>query len=73
MLARGPRFSFADWVLSTAVIDVERTRRAKAESFPRMPRRDPRRAIKLDLVSTEFRFRYVNVRTEPAESQPLAQ
>ena len=35
MLARGPRFSFADWVLTTAVIDVDRTRRAKAESFSR--------------------------------------
>ena len=34
MLARGPRFSFADWLLTTAVIDVDSTRRAKAESFP---------------------------------------
>lgn len=34
MLARGPRFSFADWLLTTAVIDVDNTRRAKAESFP---------------------------------------
>ena len=33
MLARGPRFSFADWLLTTAVIDVDSTRRAKAESF----------------------------------------
>lgn len=33
MLTRGPRFSFADWLLTTAVIDVESTRRAKAESF----------------------------------------
>ncbi len=33
MLARGPRFSFADWVISTAVVDIDRTRRAKAESF----------------------------------------
>ncbi len=33
MLARGPRFSFADWVMSTAVVDIDRTRRAKAESF----------------------------------------
>ena len=34
MLVRGPRFSFADWLLTTAVIDVTSTRRAKAESFP---------------------------------------
>ena len=34
MLARGPRFSFADWLLTTAVIDIHATRRAKAESFP---------------------------------------
>jgi NAD+ synthase (glutamine-hydrolysing) len=34
MLARGPRFSFADWLLTTAVVDVDSTRRAKAESFP---------------------------------------
>ncbi len=34
MLARGPRFSYADWLLTTAVVDVDSTRRAKAESFP---------------------------------------
>jgi NAD+ synthase (glutamine-hydrolysing) len=34
MLVRGPRFSFADWLLATAVIDVDGTRRLKAESFP---------------------------------------
>ncbi len=33
MLARGPRFSYADWLLTAAVIDVDQTRRAKAESF----------------------------------------
>jgi NAD+ synthase (glutamine-hydrolysing) len=34
MLVRGPRFSFADWLLTTAVIDVDSTRRMRAESFP---------------------------------------
>jgi NAD+ synthase (glutamine-hydrolysing) len=34
MLASGPRFSFVDWLLMTAVIDIDSTRRAKAESFP---------------------------------------
>ncbi|MGD9633911.1 MAG: NAD(+) synthase [Pirellulales bacterium] len=29
MLLRGPRFSFADWVLSTTLIDVTATRRAR--------------------------------------------
>ena len=33
MLVRGPRFSFADVVLTTAVIDVTSTRRARTESF----------------------------------------
>jgi NAD+ synthase (glutamine-hydrolysing) len=33
MLVRGPRFSFADLVLTTAVIDVLNTRRSRAESF----------------------------------------
>jgi NAD+ synthase (glutamine-hydrolysing) len=34
MLARGPRFSFVDWLLTTCVVDIDSTRRAKAESFP---------------------------------------
>jgi NAD+ synthase (glutamine-hydrolysing) len=37
MLVRGPRFSFADWLVTTAVVDVDATRRAKAESFPDAP------------------------------------
>jgi NAD+ synthase (glutamine-hydrolysing) len=34
MLVRGPRFSFTDWLLTTAIVDVDGTRRLKAESFP---------------------------------------
>jgi len=34
MLARGPRFSFADRVLTSTVVDVAATRRARAASFP---------------------------------------
>jgi NAD+ synthase (glutamine-hydrolysing) len=34
MLVRGPRFSFGDWLMTTAVIDVDSTRRMRAESFP---------------------------------------
>jgi NAD+ synthase (glutamine-hydrolysing) len=33
MLARGSRFSFADFVLTTAIIDVAATRRARTTSF----------------------------------------
>lgn len=33
MLARGPRFSFADWVLTTAIVDVAATRRARTAFF----------------------------------------
>jgi NAD+ synthase (glutamine-hydrolysing) len=33
MLVRGPRFSFADWVLSTALVDVTATRRARTAFY----------------------------------------
>jgi NAD+ synthase (glutamine-hydrolysing) len=33
MIARGPRFSFADWLLTSAAVDVEATRKSRAESF----------------------------------------
>lgn len=55
MLARGPRFSFADWVMSTAVIDVERTRRAKAESFLDISPR-PLADSEAGSIATEFEF-----------------
>jgi NAD+ synthase (glutamine-hydrolysing) len=55
MLARGPRFSFADWVMSTAVVDVDNTRRAKAESFlDTNPR--PAADNKAGLIVEEFEF-----------------
>jgi NAD+ synthase (glutamine-hydrolysing) len=37
MLARGPRFSYADWLLTTAVVDVDATRRAKMETAVDVP------------------------------------
>src|SRR4029079_7295166 len=55
MLARGPRFSFADWVMSTAVVDIERTRRAKAESFLDISPR-PLADSEAGLIATEFEF-----------------
>lgn len=63
MLARGPRFSFVDWLLTMAVIDLDSTRRTKAESFPTA---SPR-AIEPDrgLVSVEFEYPAVE---EPAGS-----
>ncbi len=55
MLVRGPRFSFADWLLTTAVIDVDRTRRAKAETYlDTNPR--PAEANETGLVVAEFDF-----------------
>ena len=59
MLARGSRFSFADWVLTTAVVDVDNTRRAKAESFlDTNPR--PAAASGTDSVAVDFSFREVD-------------
>jgi NAD+ synthase (glutamine-hydrolysing) len=54
MLVRGPRFSFADWLLTTAVIDVDGTRRMKAENFPDV---DDRKADDdVSRVSIEFEY-----------------
>jgi NAD+ synthase (glutamine-hydrolysing) len=55
MLVRGPRFSFADGLLTTAVIDVESTRRQKAESFLDAA---PRPALENEenLVRADFQF-----------------
>src|SRR5215211_7702794 len=55
MLARGPRFSFADWVMTTAVIDVDNTRRAKVESFlDTNPQ--PAAGSELALIASEFQY-----------------
>jgi NAD+ synthase (glutamine-hydrolysing) len=54
MLARGPRFSFADWVLTTAVVDVAATRRLRAAVFPDRTTID--RAEVGATVSTNFRI-----------------
>ena len=61
MLARGPRFSFADWLLTTAIIDVDCTRRAKAESFPDAT---PRTATSREMEMVAAEFEYGNV-SEP--------
>ncbi|MFO0788083.1 MAG: NAD(+) synthase [Pirellulales bacterium] len=56
MLASGPRFSFADWVLTTAVVDIDATRRARAESFPEGSPRSTA-ASAPDMVSAKFAYR----------------
>jgi NAD+ synthase (glutamine-hydrolysing) len=61
MLVRGPRFSFADWVMTTAVVDVDNTRRAKAESFLDT---NPRPAADSEAGSVHTEFEFPNV-SEP--------
>ncbi len=61
MLVRGPRFSFADLVLTTSVIDVTSTRRARAESFSDI---DPV-ATDDEGTTISFDFQYPQV-AEPA-------
>lgn len=59
MLARGPRFSFADWLLTSTVIDIDATRRAKAESFTEVA---PRSSVdEGGLVETNFRYQHLDV------------
>jgi NAD+ synthase (glutamine-hydrolysing) len=64
MLVRGPRFSFADWLLATAVIDVDSTRRLKAESFSEVSAATPL-VEEEGLISAEFSYPDV---TEPVGS-----
>jgi NAD+ synthase (glutamine-hydrolysing) len=54
MLVRGPRFSFVDWLLTTSVIDVDITRRAKAESFPDASRRATEPAT--GFIAVDFKY-----------------
>ncbi|HEX5471019.1 MAG TPA: nitrilase-related carbon-nitrogen hydrolase, partial [Lacipirellulaceae bacterium] len=68
MLARGPRFSFADWVLTSAVIDVDSTRRAKSESFLDT---DPQPADASDANSVAIEFEFPDA-AEPAGTVSIA-
>jgi NAD+ synthase (glutamine-hydrolysing) len=52
MIVRGPRFSFADWLLTTAVVDVEATRRQRAESFPDVRKEESDEGM----VTADFQF-----------------
>ncbi len=55
MLVRGPRFSFADWLLTTAVVDIDQTRRARAESFPDVEAK-PFKTDEAGLVHADFSY-----------------
>jgi NAD+ synthase (glutamine-hydrolysing) len=65
MLVRGPRFSYADWVLTTAVVDVAATRRKRTSVFE-----DPQAAlsnnVKGNLVAVDFDW------PTPADDAPTA-
>jgi NAD+ synthase (glutamine-hydrolysing) len=63
MLARGPRFSFADWVLATAVVDVAATRRARSAFFAET---DPPLTAAGDNALVAAAFRWPGV---PADSE----
>jgi NAD+ synthase (glutamine-hydrolysing) len=54
MLVRGPRFSYAEWLLTTAVVDIETTRRARAESFLDTPKRPADREGGLVAAAFEY-------------------
>lgn len=58
MIARGRRFSFADWTLTTTVIDVDQTRRIRAESFsetqePQAPEEEVGGTVMVDFAFPE--------------------
>jgi NAD+ synthase (glutamine-hydrolysing) len=65
MIARGPRFSFADWVLTSAVVDVAATRRARAESFSKTDDASP--AAEGQAVAVEFQYPDIGRKTDEAE------
>ncbi len=54
MLVRGPRFSYSDWVLTTAVVDVTATRRARTAFYEKS---DLLAATEIGAtISSEFRW-----------------
>ena len=55
MLARGPRFSFADWVLSTAVVDVDALAAPKPRVFSTSAR-GPLADSEAGSIAAEFDF-----------------
>ncbi|MCP3964029.1 MAG: NAD(+) synthase [bacterium] len=67
LLAEGPRFGFADWYLTTAVIDVDETRMQQVRTGSYQPVLEARPG---ERVAVDFRF--PKTRFEPAEHHPPA-
>jgi NAD+ synthase (glutamine-hydrolysing) len=68
MLVSGSRFSFADWLITNAVIDVDGTRRLKAESFPEAAA-PSHVSDEEGLVSCEFKYPHVSERVGSITTQ----
>lgn len=67
LLAEGPRFTFADFALTTAVIDIDETRMQQVRTGSFNPELEPRPGEK---VTVDFRF--PPTRFEPADPRPAA-
>ena len=67
LLAEGPRFSFADWNLTTAVIDVDETRMQQVRTGSFQPEIAQQAGERVDLD-----VRFPEVVFEPAEYRPPA-
>ena len=67
MLAMGPRFSFADWHVTTAVVDVDATRMSRSRTGSFEPEIDDRGVHR---VRTEFSFPTIS--PEPPSSRLAA-
>ncbi len=67
LLTQGPRFGFADWQVSSAVIDVDDTRMQQVRTGSFQPDLEPRPSHR---IAVDFRF--PATRFVPSEPQPAA-
>ena len=70
MLVRGPRFSYADWVLTTALIDVTATRRARTAFYEKSDLVEADvggRTIKAEFVWPEANGNAISVRSSAGD------
>ncbi len=67
LLAEGPRFSFADWQLTTAVVDVDETRMQQVRTGSFQPEIEQQAGERIDVD-----FRFPDAVVEPAEYRPPA-
>jgi NAD+ synthase (glutamine-hydrolysing) len=72
MLASGPRFSFADFVLTTANIDVAATRRARTTFFTEAEHATSDKGNDELLVSTDFSWPKDGASTKSASAKPAS-